>query len=201
MSASHHRWFRHLIAGAAIAASAAGAGCASQRAAHPHIHMPDQSLLDPATQALNKAVSVHADQFAPRIVDSARRRITVARDILFKAAKKDRSLTPAEHDRVQTLVQQARLDARAALVKTQAGAVQNQISQLQGNSSSNGSGNGNGNGNGSENNGYNRNGSIGAPGPGRIGGNSTKGGQQPARPGAPLGQGAMPGHGMLGGMR
>ncbi|MGN8160671.1 hypothetical protein ACS8Y6_13845 [Salinisphaera sp. RV14] len=207
MSASHHRWFRHLIAGAAIAASAAGAGCASQRAVQPH--MPDQSVLDPATQALHKAVSVHADQFAPRIVDSARRRITVARDILFKAAENDRSLTPAEHDRIQTLVQQARLDARAALVKTQAGAVQNQISQLQGNSSSdNNNGNGgssdnngyNGNGSSSENNVYN-NGSNGAPGPGRIGGSDTTGRQQPARPGTPLGQGGMPGHGMLGGMR
>ena len=137
MSASHHRWFRHLVAGAAIAASAAGAGCASQRAVQPHV--PDQSVLDPATQALHKAVSAHADQFAPRIVDSARRRITVARDILFKAAEDDRSLTSAEHDRIQSLVDQAKLDARAALVKTQAEAVQHQIGQLQG-GSDNGSG-------------------------------------------------------------
>ncbi|MES1937676.1 hypothetical protein [Salinisphaera hydrothermalis] len=137
MSASHHRWFRHLIAGAAIAASAAGAGCASQRAVQPHV--PDQSVLDPATQALDKAVSAHAGQFAPRIVDSARRRITVARDILFKAAEDDRSLTSAEHDRIQTLVDQAKLDARAALIKTQAEAVQHQIGELQGNSD-NGSG-------------------------------------------------------------
>lgn len=130
MSASHHRWFRSLIAAAAIAASAAGAGCAGQRAAQPEI--PDQSVLDPATQALDKAVSAHANQFAPRIVDSARRRITVARDILFKAAEQKRSPSDAEHDRVQSLVKQARLDAKAALIKTQAGAVESQIAQLQG---------------------------------------------------------------------
>ncbi|MGB7754528.1 MAG: hypothetical protein WBL23_00470 [Salinisphaera sp.] len=173
MSASHHRWFRHLIAGAAIAASAAGAGCASQRAAQPHI--PDQSVLDPATQALQKAVSVHADQFAPRIVDSARRRITVARDILFKAAESDRSLTPAEHDRIQKLVDQARLDARAALIKTQAGAVQSQIGQLQGrNDHSNGTG-------------------------GSVGDSATNGGQQSALGGGALGQGGAQDNRMLGG--
>lgn len=177
MSASHHRWFRHLIAGAAIAASAAGAGCASQRAAQPHI--PDQSVLNPATQALQKAVSVHADQFAPRIVDSARRRITVARDILFKAAESDRSLTPAENDRVQKLVDQARLDARAALVKTQAGAVQSQIGQLQ-DSKDNNSGT-----------------STSASGP--TGGGDTNGGQQSTLGGAPLGQGDAQGNRMLGG--
>ncbi|HET7315595.1 hypothetical protein [Salinisphaera sp.] len=130
MSASHHRRFRHLIAGAVIAASVAGAGCASQRAAQPHI--PDESVLDPATSALDKAVAAHANQFAPRIVDAARRRITVARDILFKASKNDRSPTDAERRRVQTLVDQARLDAKAALIKTQAGALQTQIGRLQG---------------------------------------------------------------------
>lgn len=134
MSAIHYRWFRHLIAGAAIAVSAAGAGCASPRAAQPHV--PDQSALNPATQALDKAVSAHADQFAPRIVDSARRHITVARDILFKAAEDDRSPTPAENARVKKLVDQARLDARAALVKTQAATVQHQIKQLQSGSDS-----------------------------------------------------------------
>lgn len=142
MSASHHRWFRHLIAGAVIAASTAGAGCASQRATQPQI--PDQSVLDPATQALDKAVSAHADQFAPRIVDSARRRITVARDILFKAAESDRSLTQDQNDRIQTLVDQARLDARAALIKTQAGAVQHQIEQLQGGDNASGAHHGGG---------------------------------------------------------
>lgn len=128
MSASHHRWFCNLIAGLVFVAAIAAAGCATQRGAQPD--MPDQSVLDPATQALDKAMAAHADKFAPRIVDSARRRITVARDILFKAAEAHRSPTDTEHDRVQTLVDQARLDAKAALIKTQAGAVHRQIGQL-----------------------------------------------------------------------
>lgn len=138
MSASHHRWFRSLIAGAAITAAIAGAGCATQRGAQPEV--PDQSVLDPANQALDKAVSAHAEQFAPLIVDSARRRITIARDILFNAAEADRKPTPAENDRVQTLVDQARLDAKAALIKTQAGAVQTQLQQLQGGTGDDGPG-------------------------------------------------------------
>lgn len=147
MSASHHRWFCSLIAGAVILVLIAVAGCASQRAAQPEA--PDQSVLDPATQALHKAVSAHADQFAPRIVASARRRITVARDILFKSAEAQRSPTDAENERVQTLVDQARLDAKAALIKTQAGAVAHQLKQLQSNGGGQHNVNGSGPGSGS----------------------------------------------------
>ncbi|WP_423821610.1 hypothetical protein V5738_14850 [Salinisphaera sp. SPP-AMP-43] len=130
MSATDPRMCRRLIVGLAIVGAIVMSGCASQRAARPDL--PDDSVLDPATQALDKAVAAHADQFAPRIVDSARRHLTVARDILFSAAEVDRPLTDAEDDRIQTLVEQARLDARAALVKTQAGAVGQKLDQLQG---------------------------------------------------------------------
>lgn len=138
MSATDSRLCRRLIVGLAIVGILAMSGCASQRATRPDL--PDDSMLDPATQALDKAVAAHADDFAPRIVDSARRHLTVARDILFSAAETDRSLTDAENDRIQTLVEQARLDARAALVKTQAGAVAQKLDQLQGQSNDQGSG-------------------------------------------------------------
>jgi outer membrane murein-binding lipoprotein Lpp len=127
MSASHQPGRRGLIA--ALTTLLLVAGCASQ----PHakqIHSPDLSALKPARQALHKAVSDHADQFAPSIVASARRRLTEARDILFSAAESGQPLTADQHDRIHTLVKQAQLDARAALAKTQAGAVEYQITRL-----------------------------------------------------------------------
>lgn len=122
---------RGLIAAMVIVLCVFLTGCAGTRATHPEV--PEQSMLNPATQALDKAIKAQADQFAPRIVDSARRRITIARDILFNAAKANRPLSDAERDRVHTLVDQAKLDARAAKIKAQAKAVQQQIAQLQGN--------------------------------------------------------------------
>lgn len=179
MSASHHRRFCSLIAAAAILVSIVVAGCASQSATQTEV--PDQSVLDPATQALDKAMSAHADQFAPRIVDSARRRITVARDILFQAAQADRSPTDTENDRIQKLVDQARLDARAALIKTQAGAVDRQIKQLQGGGPSELNNNGTGQSNSGSTSGGPGLGisSFGqGSGPGTRQGNNTLGGSQ-----------------------
>lgn len=107
----------------------ASAGCASDRvAANPT--PPDQSVLDPATQALDKAVQAHADQFAPQSVAAARRRITLARDVLFTAAREGRPVTSAEQDDIDALVDSARLDAREALIETQAKAVANQIERM-----------------------------------------------------------------------
>lgn len=104
-------------------------GCASGRAGKPAT--PDLSALDPAQQALDKALSANAGDFAPRSIDAARRRITVARDILYDAARQDRSPTAREKERVHQLVDAAGLDARAALVETQAKAVQVKLAELQ----------------------------------------------------------------------
>jgi len=106
------------------------AGCAGQAVAPPSA--PDQSVLAPAEKALEKARAADADTFAPRVVDSARRRIATARDILFNAARANRDLNDREQARIDQLVAAAELDARSALVQTQAKAVQTKLAELQG---------------------------------------------------------------------
>ncbi len=119
------------VLGLLIVVVVALSGCVSAGNRGERPAVPDQSVLDPATQALDKAVRANAEDFAPRALASARRRITLARDILFAAARADRDLKPAERERIDVLVAQARLDAREALVETQAKAVQKQLGQLQ----------------------------------------------------------------------
>lgn len=138
MSVGTTRWFRRATRASGLAAGVllliALAGCAADRASQ-RPQVPDEQLLAPATQALDTAVQAHAEQFAPRSMDAARRRITLARDILFNAAQSRRSLTHGEQDRVDALVAAARLDAREALTETQAKAVATQIDRLEGRSS------------------------------------------------------------------
>jgi|GEM_PF-1436582 len=106
-------------------------GCASFRSGTDGPVAPDLSSLDPAQQALATAIDAQASDFAPRSIDASRRRITVARDILYTAAEQGRPLTDNENKRVDQLVYGAKLDAKAALVETQAKAVQAKIAQLQ----------------------------------------------------------------------
>lgn len=129
MAASHHRWSRGVLAAGALLVAATVSGCASHGA--ENIKIPDQSMLDPATEAMDEAVSSNADQLAPHIIGNARRRVAVARDILFEAARANRSLSPDDRERVEELVEQARLDARAALTKAQAEDVMRQLEQFQ----------------------------------------------------------------------
>jgi len=105
-------------------------GCAGQGYKSPVA--PDVSALAPAEKALNKARAAQADDFAPRAVDAARRRITTARDILYAAARADRQPNETEQARVEQLVYAARLDARSALTQTQARAVASKLDELQG---------------------------------------------------------------------
>lgn len=104
------------------------AGCAGAPSARPAA--PDLSALTPAEQALAQARAAHAADFAPRALDAARRRIALARDIIYGAAKQRRDLTPLERERVTQLVQAAELDARSALVQTQAKAVITKLAEL-----------------------------------------------------------------------
>lgn len=104
-------------------------GCASAPSGPPI--QPNESMLAPAKQALHKARAAHVDTFAPRALDAARGRLSLARDILYVAARQGRELTEKEHERVTDLVKAARLDARFALVKTQAKAVATKLEQLQ----------------------------------------------------------------------
>lgn len=106
-------------------------GCGGGAAVAPP-GAPDESVLAPAEQALAKARAADADTFAPRALDAARRRIATARDILYAAARSNRELSATEQARVEQLVAAAELDARSALVQTQAGAVQTKLGELQG---------------------------------------------------------------------
>lgn len=105
------------------------AGCASAPAKQPI--EPNLSLLAPANKALAKARAAHAQQFAPLVLDAARRRLALARSIIYMAARQGRELTDEERERVTDLVKAARLDARLALVKTQARAVGKKLEMLQ----------------------------------------------------------------------
>ncbi len=115
-----------------LSASGLLAGCAASNVKAPTA--PDESVLQPAEQALAKARAAQADAFAPRAVDASRRRIATARDILYGAARARRPLTDQENDRVDQLVAAAELDARSALVETQAKAVQTKLDELRGTS-------------------------------------------------------------------
>jgi len=123
------------VAALLIAASAALAGCAGGSVTPPSL--PDDSALQPAERALAEARAAQADTFAPRAVDASRRRIATARDILFTAARARRPLTDSEQSRVDQLVAAAQLDARSALVETQARAVQTKLEDLQGQTGAN----------------------------------------------------------------
>lgn len=125
LSRPHSRALAALL----IALSAALVGCAGSSVKPPSV--PDDSALQPAEQALAEARAAQADTFAPRSVDASRRRIATARDILFSAARARRPLSEREQSRVDQLVTAAQLDARSALVETQARAVQAKLEQLQ----------------------------------------------------------------------
>ena len=64
--------------------------------------------------------------------EGCQHRIATARDILYSAAQANRELSATEMDRIDQLVAAATLDARSALVQTQARAVQTKLAELQG---------------------------------------------------------------------
>lgn len=96
------------------------AGCASSPESMGPPIEPNTSLLAPAQKALQEARAADAENFAPRALDAARRRLALARDIIYLAARQGRKLNNEEYERVTDLVKAARLDARLALVKTRA---------------------------------------------------------------------------------
>lgn len=100
--------------------------CATAKVQAPQA--PDESILNRAEAMVAKARTAGAAQFAPDALASARRRLTVARMILLRRV--GQSLGDQEHQRLQRLADAAYLDARLALVRTQAGAVGYQSDQL-----------------------------------------------------------------------
>lgn len=121
--------YRSWRAGLALITLILAAGCAGHSVKPPNA--PNESVLAPAEQALAKARDADADTFAPRVVDASRRRIATARDILYSAARRNRPLNETEQERVDQLVAAAELDARSALVQTQAKAVKVKLAELQ----------------------------------------------------------------------
>lgn len=91
---------------------------------------PDLSPLEPAEQALRDAQAENANDFSPRALDAARRRLTLARDIIYNAARQGRQPNAQERERIQDLVDAARLDVRLARVRNQALAVASQVDKL-----------------------------------------------------------------------
>lgn len=104
------------------------AACATANVKPPQ--PPDNSILARAEAMTDKAAAAGAAKFAPDALSAARRRLTVARMILYRKAGS--SIGEAERERLQRLAESAYLDARLALVRTQAGAVEYQRKQLAG---------------------------------------------------------------------
>ncbi|MDN5780877.1 MAG: hypothetical protein L0H23_02455, partial [Luteimonas sp.] len=94
------------------------AGCSSTPEYQPI--EPDTGLLMAAEQALAEANTPQAEKFAPRALDWARQRLSLARDIVYIAAREGRALDDAERARVQRLVESAQLDARLAIIRSRA---------------------------------------------------------------------------------
>lgn len=105
------------------------AGCASERVLQPA--MPDESMLAPAEAALNEARDAGAEESAPELLHQAERRLVKARGILFRAAAASREPSRTERLHVQRLVDEIRLDARLAVVRTRRAKVETRLAEVQ----------------------------------------------------------------------
>lgn len=98
----------------------------------PKPSVPDNSALQPAYAAINKAQAAGAVQLAPEALREAQRRADLAESILYQAAINQRAPNAAEKLRVERLVEEAGVDARLALALTQQEAVGRKRTELQG---------------------------------------------------------------------
>lgn len=94
------------------------AGCTSTPEYQPI--EPDTTLLTAAQQALADANSAAAQKYAPRALDRARQQISLARDIIYVAAREGRAINNTERERVESLAASAQLDAQLAVVRSRA---------------------------------------------------------------------------------
>lgn len=94
------------------------AGCTSTPEYQPI--EPNTALLTAAQQALTAANSAAAQKYAPRALDRARQRISMARDIIYVAAREGRAINDTERERVNSLAASAQLDAQLAVVRSRA---------------------------------------------------------------------------------
>lgn len=91
---------------------------------------PDDQRISEAESMLDKAANAGAAEFAAQPLLEARHRVTAARNLLYRAAGDGDALSDAESARIGRLADAAYLDARLALVRTQAGAVQRKLDEL-----------------------------------------------------------------------
>lgn len=101
-----------LVLGSALALT----GCANGPSLQA-VGTPDESLLEPAQNAMARAAGSSWSARAPRLMGAARMRLATARSIINEAARQNRDLTPAEKQRVNALVNALKLDVRAARAK------------------------------------------------------------------------------------
>lgn len=102
------------------------AACATTNVKPPQ--PPDATILTKAEAMIDKAAAAGAAELAPDALSAARRRLTVARMIVYR--KSGPVFGEAERERVQRLVDAAYLDARLALIRTQSDAVARKRQQL-----------------------------------------------------------------------
>lgn len=112
---------------ALVLAIGVATGCATAPVAVPE--PPDESLLAEAQAMMDKARDAGASELAPDPLREARRRLAAARGILYRAAGSG-GLDEAQTQRVQRLADEAHLDARLALARTQANAVARKLAEL-----------------------------------------------------------------------
>lgn len=114
----------------ALLSSAMVAACIGGAAAPLEPIAPDARVLREAQTRLAKAEAAGAATFAPRVLREARRRLSTAQALLYRAAADGRGLSGAERVRVERLAAEAALDARLALTRTQAHAIERKLEEL-----------------------------------------------------------------------
>ncbi len=104
------------------------AACVAEPVTRPMV--PDESLLSDARSMLEQAREAGAAELAPEPLRQARRRLASARDTLYRAAAASRELDDAERQRVRRLADETYLDARLALARARATAVEQELAGL-----------------------------------------------------------------------
>lgn len=114
---------------AAAAAMIAFAGVCAAEAAAPAT-VPDDSVLAESEAEVEEAREAGAEEKASVPLREARRRLSAARDLLFRAAAANREPSEAEQRRIRRLADEAYLDARLALSRAEAEAAADRLAEL-----------------------------------------------------------------------
>lgn len=91
--------------------------------------IPDDTPLRPAQALVKKAEDAGAGDLAPSVLREAYRRLDIARGVIYRAAVNNRKVNSTEEKRINRLVEEASVDARLALARTQQEAVQRKLNE------------------------------------------------------------------------